>query len=57
MDDKRLVDHFALIGVGSTGPIERDELLPTASTPTTDSPLQLSSKNYDLTPTTSTTNC
>jgi hypothetical protein len=50
MDDKRLVDHFALIGVGSTGPIERDDLLPTASSPTTDSSLQLSSKNYDLTP-------
>jgi len=50
MDDKQLVDHFALIGVGSTGPIERDGLLPTASSPTTDTPIQLSSKNYDLTP-------
>jgi hypothetical protein len=50
MDDKRLVDYFALIGVGSTGPIERDGLLPTATSPTTDAPLQLSSKNYDLTP-------
>ncbi|CAF4592590.1 unnamed protein product, partial [Rotaria sp. Silwood2] len=50
MDDKRLVDHFALIGVGSTGPIERDELIPTASSPTTDTSLQLSSKTYDFTP-------
>ena len=50
MDDKRIVDHFALIGVRSTGPIEHDELLPTASSPTTDTSLQLSSKNYDLTP-------
>jgi hypothetical protein len=50
MDDKQLVDHFAFIGVGSTGPIERDGLLPTASSPTTDIPLQLSSKTYDLTP-------
>ncbi|UJR37238.1 hypothetical protein I4U23_029947 [Adineta vaga] len=50
MDEKRLVDHFALIGVGSTGPIERDELLPTASTPTSDTPLPSSSKSYDVTP-------
>jgi len=50
MDDKQLVDHFALIGVGSTGPIERDELLPTASSPTADTSLQSLSKNYDLTP-------
>ncbi|CAF1049493.1 unnamed protein product [Rotaria sordida] len=50
MDDKRLVDHFALIGVGSTGPIERDELIPTASSPTTDTSIQLSPKTYDLTP-------
>lgn len=50
MDDKLLVDHFALIGVGSTGPIERDELLPTASSPTADSSFHLSSKTYDLTP-------
>ena len=50
MDEKRLVDHFALIGVGSTGPIERDELLRTPSTPTNDLPLPLSSKNYDFTP-------
>lgn len=50
MDDKRLVDYFALIGVGSTGPIERDGLLPTVSTPTTDTTVQLSPRNYDLTP-------
>lgn len=50
MDDKRLVDHFALIGVGSTGPIERDELLPTASSPTSDISLPCLSRNYDLTP-------
>ena len=41
MDEKTLVDHFALIGVGSTGPIEREELLRTPSS---------SSRNYDLTP-------
>ena len=52
MDEKRLVDHFALIGVGSTGPIEREELLRTPSTPTNDLPLpsSSSSRNYDLTP-------
>ncbi|CAF3583700.1 unnamed protein product [Adineta steineri] len=50
MDEKRLVDHFALIGVGSTGSIKRDELLPTASTPTGDGSLQFSSRNYDFTP-------
>ena len=50
MDETRLVDHFALIGVGSTGPIERDELLPTASSPINDAPLPTSSKNYDFTP-------
>jgi hypothetical protein len=50
MDEKQLVDHFALFGVGSTGLIERDELLPTASTPTADIPLQFSTRNYDLTP-------
>lgn len=50
MDDKRLVDHFALIGVGSTGPIERDGLLPTASSPTNDTSISLSPKTYDLTP-------
>ncbi|CAF3448200.1 unnamed protein product [Rotaria sp. Silwood1] len=52
MDDKRLVDHFALIGVGSTGPIERDGLIPTSSSSssTTDTSIQLSSKTYDLTP-------
>lgn len=51
MDDTRLVDHFALIGVGSTGPIERDELLPTSLSPIPDGSLTISSKTtYDLTP-------
>ena len=50
MDDIPLVDHFALIGVGSAGPIERDDLLPTASSPTTDTSISLPSRNYDLTP-------
>ena len=50
MDETRFVDHFALIGVGSTGPIERDELLPTNSSPINESPLPASSKNYDVTP-------
>ncbi|CAF0994016.1 unnamed protein product [Adineta ricciae] len=49
MDEKRLVDHFALIGVGSTGPIELDELLQT-SIPITDAHLSVSSRSYDLTP-------
>lgn len=50
MDDKRLVDYFALIGAGSTGPIECDELLPTATTPTTDASVPFLPKTYDLTP-------
>lgn len=50
MDETRLVDYFALIGVGSTGPIERDERLPTASSPVNEGPLSTSSKNYDFTP-------
>lgn len=50
MDEKRLVDHFALIGVGSTGPIERDEVLPTASTPVTDTPVSISAHKYEFAP-------
>lgn len=50
MDDLRLVDHFALIGVGHHDLIERDELLPTASSPITDTAQPISSKSYDITP-------
>lgn len=50
MDDLRLVDHFALIGVGNLGSIERDGPLRTASTPITDTPVPISSKTYDITP-------
>jgi len=50
MDDLRLVDHFALIGVGSHDPIERDELLPTASSPITDTAQSITSRSYDITP-------
>ncbi|CAF1037250.1 unnamed protein product [Rotaria sp. Silwood1] len=50
MDDKRLFDHFALIDVENTGSIERDELLPTTSSPIADTFIQLSSKTHDITP-------